>query len=32
MEKDNHVALLKTGIRIPLSQSGYAKLKSVLGI
>jgi two-component system LytT family response regulator len=32
MEKDNHVALLKSGVRIPLSQSGYAKLKEVLGI
>ena len=32
MEKDNHVALLKNGTRIPLSQSGYIKLKLVLGI
>lgn len=32
MEKDNHVALLKSGVRIPLSQSGYVKLKEVLGI
>jgi two-component system LytT family response regulator len=32
MEKDNHVALLKSGCRIPLSQAGYAKLKGVLGI
>jgi two-component system LytT family response regulator len=32
MEKDNHVALLKGGARVPLSQAGYAKLKSVLGI
>lgn len=32
MEKDNHVALLKSGTRIPLSQTGYSKLKSVLGI
>jgi two-component system LytT family response regulator len=32
MEKDNHIALLKSGERVPLSQSGYAKLKSVLGI
>jgi len=32
MEKDNHVALLKSGIRIPLSQAGYSKLKDVLGI
>ena len=32
MEKDNHVALLKSGVRVPLSQSGYAKLKEVLVI
>ena len=32
LEKDNHVALLKSGVRIPLSQSGYSKLKEVLGI
>jgi len=32
MEKDNHVALLKSGARVPLSQTGYAKLKTVLGI
>lgn len=32
LEKDNHVALLKSGVRIPLSQGGYGKLKEVLGI
>lgn len=32
MEKDNHVALLKSGVRVPLSQSGYVKLKEVQGI
>jgi two-component system, LytTR family, response regulator len=32
LEKDTHVALLKSGVRIPLSKSGYVKLKSVLGI
>lgn len=32
MEKDNHVVLLKSGTRIPLSQAGFVKLKSVLGI
>jgi two-component system LytT family response regulator len=32
MEKDNHVALLKSGVRIPLSATGYSKLKEVLGI
>ncbi len=31
-EKDSHLALLRSGTRIPLSQSGYAKLKDVLGI
>jgi two-component system LytT family response regulator len=32
IEKDNHVALLKSGVRIPLSATGYSKLKEVLGI
>lgn len=32
LEKDTHVALLKSGLRIPLSKTGYAKLKSQLGI
>lgn len=32
LEKDTHVALLKSGVRIPLSKSGYAKLRSVLGM
>ena len=32
LEKDSHVVLLKSGMRIPLSQSGYAKLKGMLGI
>jgi two-component system, LytTR family, response regulator len=32
LEKDNHIALLKSGVQIPLSQPGYSKLKSVLGI
>ena len=32
LEKDSHVALLKSGTRVPLSQTGYTKLKSVLGI
>jgi two-component system, LytTR family, response regulator len=31
-EKDSHVALLKNGVRIPLSKSGYSKLRMVLGI
>jgi two-component system LytT family response regulator len=32
LEKDTHIALLKNGSRIPLSKTGYAKLKSVLGL
>ena len=32
LEKDNHVALLKSGTRLPLSQSGYSRLKEILGI
>ncbi len=31
MEKENHVALLKNGTRIPLSKNGYTKLRTVLG-
>jgi len=30
-EKDNHVAVLKSGAKVPVSRSGYPKLKSVLG-
>ena len=32
LEKDAHVALLKNGQHIPLSKSGYSRLRSVLGI
>jgi len=32
LEKDTHVALLKNGSRIPLSKTGYVKLKGVLGM
>jgi two-component system, LytTR family, response regulator len=32
LEKDTHVALLKNGVRIPLSKTGYTKLKTVLGM
>jgi two-component system, LytTR family, response regulator len=32
LEKDTHVALLKNGVRIPLSKTGYTKLKMVLGL
>jgi two-component system LytT family response regulator len=31
-EKDNHLAILKSGGRVPVSKTGYAKLKSVLGL
>lgn len=31
-ERDAHVALLKTGARIPLSKTGYSRLKQVLGM
>ncbi len=32
LEKNNYVALLKNGKKIPLSRAGYAKLKEKLGI
>jgi len=32
MEKETYLALLKTGVKVPLSKSGYGKLKSVLGL
>lgn len=32
LEKDTHVALMKTGVRIPLSKTGYSKLKASLGM
>jgi len=31
-EKDAHLALLKSGARVPVSKTGYGKLKSVLGL
>jgi two-component system LytT family response regulator len=31
-EKDNHIAILKSGAQVPVSKTGYAKLKSVLGL
>ncbi len=31
-EKDGHLVLLNTGARIPVSKSGYSKLKEILGI
>lgn len=31
-EKDNHLALLRTGARVPVSRSGYIKLRQELGL
>lgn len=31
-EKENHVAVLKSGRHIPVSKSGYSRLKEVLGV
>jgi two-component system LytT family response regulator len=31
-EKDGHVAILKSGVRIPISKTGYPKLKTLLGL
>lgn len=31
-EKDSHVAVLRTGAKVPVSRSGYGKLKEVLGL
>ena len=31
-EKDNHIAILKSGGRVPVSRIGYAKLRTVLGL
>lgn len=31
-EKDNHVAILRSGAKVPVSRSGYGKLKAVLGL
>ena len=31
-EKENHLAILSIGIKLPVSKSGYTKLKQVLGI
>lgn len=31
-EKENHIALLKSGAKIPVSRAGYPKLKSILGL
>ncbi len=31
-EKDSHVAILKSGAKVPVSKSGYSRLKLVLGV
>lgn len=31
-EKDNHVAILRSGIKVPVSRNGYVKLRQVLGL
>ena len=31
-EKENHLAILRSGARIPVSKNGYAKLKAALGL
>jgi two-component system LytT family response regulator len=31
-EKDGHLAILKSGARVPVSKAGYLKLKTVLGL
>ncbi len=31
-EKENHLVLLSTGAKLPVSKSGYLKLKEILGI
>ena len=32
LEKETYLALLKSGVKVPLSKSGYTKLKGVLGL
>jgi two-component system LytT family response regulator len=31
-EKDSHLALLSSGVRVPVSKAGYSKLKEMLGL
>lgn len=31
-EKDNHIAVLQSGAKIPVSKTGYSKLKGILGL
>jgi two-component system, LytTR family, response regulator len=32
LEKETHIALLKNGLKLPLSKTGYVKVKQVLGL
>lgn len=31
-EKENHIAILKSGAKVPVSRTGYPRLKSILGL
>ncbi|MGZ5135707.1 MAG: LytTR family DNA-binding domain-containing protein, partial [Flavitalea sp.] len=31
-EKDSHIAVLQSGVKIPVSKSGYARLRERLGL
>jgi two-component system LytT family response regulator len=31
-EKDSHVAILRSGAKVPVSRTGYPRLKAVLGL
>lgn len=31
-EKDNHIVVLQSGVKIPVSKTGYSKLKDILGL
>ena len=31
-EKDSHVAVLRSGAKVPVSRTGYPKLRSILGL
>ncbi len=31
-EKDSHVAILRSGVKVPVSRNGYGKMKGVLGL
>ena len=31
-EKDNHIAILRSGAKVPVSRSGYGRMREVLGL